>query len=367
MIEKENMNIEYSFPIDQSYSNEYLKTNFWKCNYTTGEEQFHYWVILPNNVKPNKLEFVKIEQLSLTNIGQYVRNDASPYLEVQLAFENYEFEMNASDWLKKKLYIMGETIINERIIKGKSTGNYIDVLCKKQIGGVDIISRYTVLKDYNKKIGGANYFCIKASCEGKDYENLSLDILQIVTNWELINKSDWQMAELLSPFMDNFVEPVKFFVPYSWEGKYLNSDEINYSHNVFEHKIENINKGVINTFFYKLNSFNNILEVFENNLRRFERIDDVKINIIDSGIVSKDQIQNPFIEDLFSATGNLDSETSDFHSNITLAIIKTNLGWYYFESIGSKPNLQNNYYEVNKRCLQIMINSFNNLNFEISS
>lgn len=365
-MKNKNMVKEYSFPVEQTYTKEYLKNNFWKCLYTTGKEQYHYWVILPNNVKPNKLEVVKINELNLTNIGQYVRNNDSPYLEVQLAFENYEYEINPSDWLEKKLLLMGENILHRRIIRGKSTGNYIDVLCSKEIGGIEIISRYTVLKDYDLNKGGANYFCIKASCEYKDYEALSLNILQIVTNWDLINKSDWQMAELLTPFIDDFAGSIKFFVPYSWEANHYIEPNSNFSHYSFEHNIDGKNKGIINAFFYKPESYDEIEDVFKKNFERFEKqIEDVEIEIIESGIVEKLEIQNPQIYELFNATGNLDSQSSNFFSNFIIAIIKTEIGWYYFESIGPKPNFENYYWEVNKRCLQIIINSFNNLVFNI--
>ncbi|WES97524.1 hypothetical protein P2W68_22260 [Chryseobacterium arthrosphaerae] len=358
-------NKNYSFPVEQTYTKEYLQKNFWKCLYTTGEENLHYWVILPQNVKPNKVEPIKINELSLVNIGQYVRDDNSPYLEVQVAYEHYKYEMNASDWLKKKLAIMGEEIITERIIKGKSTGNYIDVLCKKNVAGTNIISRYTVLKDYNNRIGGANYFCIKATCEEDSYEFLSLTIFQIVTNWDLIHKSDWQMAELLTPFMDEFIEPIKFFVPHSWEAKYNTNTDNSFSNYIFEHTIDGKNRGVINCFFYRAEEFENAETLINTQLDRFKIIDDLKLLLTPVEIIEKENIQNPYITTLYNIIGTLDSDNENFHAHITIAVIKTSKGWYYFESIGPKPNLQNNYWEVNRRCIQLMINSFNNLKFEV--
>ncbi|UKB85003.1 hypothetical protein LF887_05055 [Chryseobacterium sp. MEBOG06] len=358
-------NIWYSFPVEQTYTKEYLQANFWKCLYTTGDENLHYWAILPNSVKPNKLEPVRINELSITNIGQYVRDDNSPYLEVQVAYEHYEFEMNASDWIKKKLVMMGEEIIAERVIKGKSTGNYLDVLCKKNISGTNIISRFTVLKDYNNRKGGANYFCIKATCEEEHYEDLSLSMLQIVTNWDLINKSDWQMAELLTPFMDEFTEPVKFFVPQSWEAKYNKNTNHSFSNYIFEHSMDGKNRGVINSFFYKTEEFGSVELLVNSQLARFEIIDDLQALLTPIERVESKEIQNPAVDILYNIVGTLDSENENFHASITVAIIKTLKGWYYFESIGPKPNLQNNYWEVNRRCIQIMINSFNNLTFEV--
>lgn len=355
----------YSFPINQEFSNIYLQENFWKCLYTSIEENLHYWVILPKNVKPNKLEPIIIHELSLLNIGQYIREDSSPYLEVQVAYEHYIYEMNASDWLKKKLHIMGEEIIQERIIKGKSTGDYIDVLCRKNISGTDIISRFTVLKDYDITKGGANYICVKVSCEEKDYENLCYTILQIATNWDLLNKSDWQMAELLTPFTDNFVEPVKFFVPNSWEANAFIKTNSEFSHYIFEHIVDGKNKGVINTFFHKSVAYTQIEDVLKSKIKRFtNEIEGLSCEIIEVVNIEKNEIRNPKIEELYNVFGNMSSQNSNFFSNLMISVIKTNNGWYYFESIGPKPNLVNNYWEVNKRALEIMIDSFDNLSFE---
>lgn len=363
-MEQELPQKNYSFPTKQTLSNDYLIDNFWKCLYTSSEVKLQYWVLLPINVKTTQINAVNIPELSLTNIGQYVRVDDTPYLEVQIAFEHCVFEMNASDWLYKKLAIMGEEIIHDRIIYGRSTGNYLDCLTKKKMNdGETVISRFTVLKDYDKDIGGANYVCIKVTCIEGDYEDLALKIFQIVSNWDLLNKSEWQMAEMLSPFMDDFAEPVKFFVPYSWEAKFNKNTNNNFVNYVFDHTVNGENKGIINSFFYKRTAFSNAEQLIDAQKKRFT-IDDLKFTIHPIGVVQKNKITNPNISELYNAVGLLDLYEENFHAHLIIAVIATELGWYYFESIGPKPNLVNDYWEINKRCLQIMINSFNNLEFD---
>ena len=61
----------------------------------------------------------------------------------------------------------------------------------------------------------------------------------------------------------------------------------------------------------------------------------------------------------------MESNEENFHAHLIIAVIATELGWYYFESVGPKPNLANNFWEINKRTLQIMISSFNNLTFDV--
>lgn len=363
-MEQKTQQKKYSFPKEQTLSKEYLRDNFWKCLYSSSDTKLHYWVLLPTNVKTTQVKAVDIPELSLTNIGQYVRVDNTPYLEVQIAYEHCIYEMNASDWLQKKLAIMGEEILHERIISGKSTGNYLDCLAKKTMNdGETVISRFTVLKDYDKDIGGANFLCIKATCLEEQYEELALTIFQIVSNWDLSNKSDWQMAEMLSPFMDDFAEPVKFFVPYSWEAKFNKNTDNQFANYVFDHTVNGENKGVINNFIYKRENYNIVEDLIDAQLNRFE-IDDLQYSLSTVEAVKKNKIKNPHILELYNSVGLIDSDEENFHAHLIIAVIATELGWYYFESIGPKPNLENNYWEINKRCLQIMISSFNNLNFD---
>lgn len=349
---------KYPFPIEQRLSNEHLQQNFWKCLYTSGEEPLHYWIILPNQVKPTKLDPVVMKDIRLTNIGQYTRIDASPYLEVQVVYEHSLYEMNASDWLLKKIVLTNETVIDYRTIDSQSTGGYIDLLTmKKMPDGEEIISRFTVLKDYDKQKGGANYFCVKASCIEKDYTELADQIFQTVSNWDLIHKSDWQMAENLFPFEQDFTEVVQFYVPVSWEIKFETGNTNSLSRFVMEHNVLLENKGVINTWFYALNEAKSAALIYE---RSFNRLAKYKEQLSALELL---EFRNPFLEELWTTNGLLESEEEKFSAFITVYVIRTAKGWYYFEQIGPKPNLQNDYWEINKRCMELILNSFNNLSF----
>jgi len=353
---------KYSFPIEQKLSNEYLKENFWKCIYTSAEEPLQYWIILPNNVKPTKLEPIKLNDLGLVNIGQYTRIDGSPYLEVEVVYEHCQYEMNTSDWLIKKLAMMGEYVLEKREIEGKSTGIYLDILTSKTMpSGEEIISRFTTLKDYDKKKAGANYFCIKASCIEKDYENLADSILQIVSNWDLFKKSDWQMAENINTFDYDFSEKLMFYAPVSWEIKYEENNNIRISRFILSHNIDNENKGVINAFFYDLNQAANSNIIYEKSFERLSKLDDFKSDLSELTLLKK--IQNPHIKELWQTKGIVEYSKENFSANIEIYILKTEKGWYYFELIGPKPNLENHYWEIKKRCIEMILSSFLNLDF----
>lgn len=112
---------------------------------------FQYWVILPKRVKPANLSPEHIAEVGLINIGRYVSNDTQPYMEVWAAYERCLWEMNPADWLFNKLALMGEKVLQQRLIDNPSgSGQFAGVLTlKTHSSGDEVVSRYTVQKDYN--------------------------------------------------------------------------------------------------------------------------------------------------------------------------------------------------------------------------
>lgn len=347
------------FPIEQTLSPDYLRDNFWKCNFTSVKEPLQYWILLPNTVKPVNLKKVKHPNLKLNVWGQYCIVENKPYLEVQMLQEYIHYELNPADWLLKKLALMGETVMHLREIQGKSTGVYLDVLThKKWLGGEDIISRFTVLKDSGTGQSGANILCAKASCLYDDYNAYALQILQIVGNWDFINKTEWQLAEPLYPFKYDFIEPVTFYVPASWDIKFEVEEDKALPHFLFTHDVLGDNKGLINAYFYPLHYAQNADELLKKN---FERLANLNPNI---PALKETDTSNPFITAFYGATGSLKYEEESDEAYLFIYIIKTKRGWYYFEQMGPQPNLQNDFWEVNKRTIELIRDSFNNPDFK---
>ena len=351
-----------SFPIKQELSTDFLQNNFWKCRYNSAGDELDYLVILPNNVKPTKIEPLPIENTGLTRIGQYISVDESPYLEVQVVYEHCPYEMNASDWIAKTLHITNESVINYRLIEGDRTGKYADALTyKKFLDGNEVISRLTVFKDSDAQKGGANYFCIKASCALVDYNQLANHIFQIVANWYLINKVDYPMAELLRTFTLNSAdfpdEKVSFYLPASWEMHSKTTDANLNSHVVFTHPVGEFNKGTIHAFFYQGNTVKDVNEIM---VRRLATLAGYKIELND---LEKSETRNPFIDELYLTQGYYFLEEEDYKPFVRIAIIKTKQGWYFFECTGTNVNLENYYWEINKRCMELIQDSFNNPEF----
>lgn len=352
---------DVNFPIKSEFSKEYLMENFWKCNYTNIEEEYQYSIILPNNIRPIEIRKNVNKALSITEIGTYIKIDDSPYLEVSVAYEHLLCEINASDWLKKKLYLMGEGVINERIISSGYSGTYLDVLTVKKINGVEeVFSRYTTIKDSSTK-GGANYFLTKVSCSVnayKEYENI---IFHIASNWDLRYKSKWRLGEALKTFNYNIIGETFFYYPISWNVK-LKKDTLSKSflRFVFERINNGRNAGVINAFFYDINTTNSEYEILDKSFDRIKELSNYRVEISNLEKINNTEINL----NLYTASGFISSIDENFNSSLLIYIIQTKEGWYYFESVGSRPNLENYNWEINKRSIELIISSFNNPNFE---
>ena len=361
-----DINNKEMFPIQQSYSKEEQIKRYWKCNYTTVESQLAYWILLPKDVKPVQIEKQPIEGLDINNIGQYVSIDKTcPLLEVSVYYEHCWYEMNSADWLAKKLNLMGESILHYRKINGTSTGTYADILTEKTINKDEsVISRFTVLKDYDPDFSGANYFMVKASCFKEDYQERMFDMLQITNNWDLINKTNWNMAENLQPFsfkfkQNNFI----FYFPVSWK-MFKDSNHNNLSTQpirfLLKHEDEGKNIGIVNIYLYTKTSKENFESIASNIETRFKNISEFECKI-QKKIV--DNILNPKLEKVWYIQGNLEYPEKKFRAFLMSYLIQCNSGICYIESIGPRPNLNNYYWEAGKRCIEFIVESFDNMEF----
>ena len=260
---------------------------------------------------------------------------------------------------------MGENILHYRKINGISTGTYADILTTKIINNdKSIISRFTVLKDYDPNLSGANYFMVKASCFEEDYQKRMFDILQITNNWDLINKTNWNMAENLQPFSFNLKQHnFTFHFPTSWKMfKDSNHDKLSAQPIRFllKHEDEGRNIGVVNIYLYTKTSKENF-ESFTSNIEA--RL--ISITEFECKIQKKvaDNILNPKLEKAWYIQGDLEYPEKNFRAFLMSYLIQTNSCICYIESIGPRPKLNNYYWEAGKRCIELIVESFDNMDF----
>lgn len=346
--------IEYGFPVAPGFTKEEIERHFWRCLYTSSEqEMLHYWVVLPKSLKPAELEPVAFPGTGLTNIGRYFTTDDSPYLEVWAAYERCQWEMNASDWLFKKLALSGEKVLHRRLVgKAVENGIFADVLTiKVHSSGDEVISRYTVQKDYNKDKGGGNYFLLKVSCASQDYTALARDIYFTAVNWDLLHRSNLAMAELLTS-VDLGGESA-FKIPVSWHAKIIEKNRI-----VVDHTTDNLSTGVINFYFYSADECHAHEDVFNKSTARFVQHDD-------SVILTANELEdfpndiNPELGSIQTCTGELYSEKEKIRAFYQSYIFNDSGVWCYIELVGQQRNNENYNFEANKRCLEIILATLN--------
>lgn len=174
-MEKKQSVEKLSFPMENKFDEKYLLDNFWKCNYDSAGEEFAYSIILPKYVKSTSVIPIKTVG-GLTNIGIYnTIGNKNKYVEAWIGYEKVKESMQPADWLKSKLNLSGETILNQNIITADNGEQYLDVLTEKPTKDENIISRFTVLREDNY------YYLSKVSCNKNDYPDL-LETVQHISH-----------------------------------------------------------------------------------------------------------------------------------------------------------------------------------------
>ena len=344
----------YDFPLVSRFTKEEIQQHFWKCLYTSAkQEMLHYWVILPKNIKPAELEPVAFPDTGLTNIGRFFTSDSSPYLEVWAAYERCQWEMNASDWLFKKLSLMGEKVLHRRLVgKTSEQGIFADVLTiKTHSSGDEVISRYTVQKDYNRVKGGGNYFLLKASCASRDYAALANDIFFTVVNWDLLHRSNLALAEL--PSTVDLGGRGSFKIPGSWHAKIIAKNRL-----IIDHTIDGINYGVINIYFYSDSVCSSAEDAFEKSTARFHQHDDT-VSFVANELEEFENDINPDLGVMHTCTGEIYSEAEKMRALYQSYIFKCSALWCYVELVGQHKNNKTYNFEANKRCVEIILSTLN--------
>lgn len=351
-----DFDIGHSFPTTLGFKKEEAQEIFWKCLYTgTTQENYHYWVVLPNYVKPVELAPIQFKDVGLNNIGRYISQGGFPYMEVWVAYENALWEMNPSDWLYNKLSLMGESILHQRIINHPSgAGRFADVLTYKNLAsGEQVISRFTVQKDYNPIKGGGNYFLLKVSCAEKDYEKNANIMHFTAVNWDLSFRSNLMLAELLTSISLGADSGISFKIPDSWNSKVIAENRL-----VVEHTFNDINHGVINLCFFSKAAYPSPEDVYTLATSRFNKHD----NAVALSANEQERIENDVNDSLdkffFKWDGEIISAAENIRAIYKAYVFGCNDIWCYAEMVGPHMNHESYYFEANIRCLDIILGSF---------
>jgi hypothetical protein len=350
--------MDYIFNKDHKLTTSFLKNNFYKLNYSLSNTAVNYWVVLPNFVK----EFVTLEKevgsLGVKLIGQYVSNTET-FFDVEVFYEHLEFDINPSDWLLRKISKLKETVVAVDEFKDNSTGVYIDLLTYKEtLGGDKFISRVTVKKNFDYQEGGANYMGVRVMCREEDYNNQADMMLHTAYNWDFKDRGNWQLAERIVPLNLPLKNKISFYAFESWK---VYGDEANpLTRLILNQTANRDNKGAINIFETKQLGKNNVQEVLNSLINRVP-LTNIELNELEDVSTS---ILNPQIMLAWKTQGLIKNTEEQFEAHIIAYLIQTEISGYYIESVSSSPNFENYNWEINKRQVEMILNSLNNPSFE---
>jgi hypothetical protein len=166
-----------AFPDKNTFSQEYLQETFWKLNYNNAGEDLSYFVIVPKNVRPVKVDPTPITGTGLIAIGSYKTIGTTElYLEINVYYEHLDGLVQPAEWVNKTLKAVGQEIIDQKEITTPQGNKYADVLSKQS----NVITRTTEYVN-----GKGDYIMLSVFCDEREYEKLADVIQHIVASWRL--------------------------------------------------------------------------------------------------------------------------------------------------------------------------------------
>jgi len=315
-------------------------------------------------VKPVLTKPTEIEGLGVTMIGLYRTTKAQEksYLEVTVAYEAIENEINGSDWLYHVLELMGETIIDKRTFFAES-GEYVDVLTQKMYDTENMMSRYRVIKDSGTESEGANFFLVKATCHEEDYSALNEDILQSITWFTLVNENEWKLAESLKSINADIPIHLSYYYPASWSVKQAEDSRPDLSHYVLSHIIEGKKQNMINLFFMVPEKEVTAQFISDTMFKRLESVFSIAPPVLNKATNKR----NVKLEQLWHGQIEVYDNDKTNRNLLNIYVGRVESMWFYFELISPLPEQRFYDWAVNKRAIEIIINSLNNYDMEFNN
>ena len=348
--------MELEFPLEVSDAQlAKMKSSYWKCIADTDRDSsLHHFLLIPNDVKPTSIEEKNIPGADRVKENSYYqRATGRPYFEVQVVFEPLKYEISPSDWQAHFLEKCGEGIIEQRIINGNS-GTHLDALTKKKMpNGETVISRTTSQKNYDPTTKTAKIVCVKVSCNQDDYPELAQDFLSIATEWNFINRSDFQMAEDLMRYDTEQENKLSFYFPASWSAsKFFPKDSIG-RYAIYNYGLNKEVQGAVNIFTSGEMSQD---QLYQRAIGRYEK----EGMVVDLPTLEETKILpvNEYCSSSkLSSVGVVSHEEQGFKGRIEVTIIRTQHERVLIEMVG--PNQQDDFLNAarNKRAVDLVIHT----------
>ncbi|EBH9036561.1 TPA_asm: hypothetical protein G0B27_22995 [Salmonella enterica subsp. indica] len=270
-----------------------------------------------------------------------------------MVYEHINNDIDASDWGEHILDLLGEEILYCKYYYSVS-GQYADLLTKKDIDNETITSRIRVFKNYDFENNRANVIMVKACCNWKDYESLAEELFHCVKFFTLINDSKWHLAEELKSINLDVPANHSFYYPASWlySERYNNEKMSYYSLSL---KKENKTPGVIDGYFLCHDATID-KEIICNLIN--EKLKDNKYSAEKIRLNEERDIFNKNISELWSSMVEVNNEQN--RNELIVYAGRIEGAWFYLigTSVAKEINFMS--WAAVKRSMDIIINSLNN-------
>ena len=180
------------------------------------------------------------------------------------------------------------------------------------------------------------------------------------------------MAENLQLFegKEGFSRKIKFYHPVSWK-MFVNTNARDSSGNcsqlMLRHDEAEKNVGVIVIRFLPDMAFRKPDAIYSAAVEHLVNSQDFKCKLEkkDMDNFADSNIKNPKIKPMWYIQGNIECQNAKAVRFLMAYVIKDERErYYYIESIGTRPNRQTYNWEASKRCLELVVNTFNNVEFK---
>lgn len=173
------------------------------------DEAYHFAVWLPREWQLVDDIPVQPPSREAPSLLASFRPTAGPEATLTITAVPLAREMAPADWLDLFLEAAGEVVVARRTIDMPG-GAVADVLTRCASEREAVISRWLVLKDYNR------LFLLHAHCKEEQYRSHALGFFMMLTSFRLLHPVGWPYAEDLRSFSRRLPGDFCLFYPASW-------------------------------------------------------------------------------------------------------------------------------------------------------
>lgn len=203
------MNARFPFPTRVPFSKERVEAEYVRHTATRcPNPDFHFSLVLPREWQPVDVPAAPPQPEAASELALF-RPPGVGGVEIAVTGVLLDREVAPADWLDLLLEGTGHEVLRER--RGPTPGgDVLDALSKWTADGATYLGRSFTLKDRDR------LFLLEARTSEGDYGRYANDFLMAIAGFQLLNPSDWPLAERLRSFSRREPSDVLLLYPESW-------------------------------------------------------------------------------------------------------------------------------------------------------